>query len=185
MWRARGERRGVERRSAAAKSRYRRRMASNLRTQSPVDGRHLGLWISRDLHGRAVKATSAAPTTTERMREQRRSTNRGGDRGARGSVVRHVEKALSVEPGSNKPPTPFAIRLAEADRSVVKRSVPQPAQGESRATGKLGIHGARVLVVENVLGGRSRFGRILIRAIAGSRKASRGARASRKEAAIR
>jgi len=67
----------------------------------------------------------------------------------------------------------------------VKRSVPRSARGESRVTRQSGIHEARVLVVENVLGGRSWFGRISRRAIAVSCKASRGARPSRKEAAIR
>ena len=49
----------------------------------------------------------------------------------------------------------------------------------------LGIHEARVLVVENVLGGRSRFGRISRRAITARRKANRGARPSLKEATTR
>jgi len=50
---------------------------------------------------------------------------------------------------------------------------------------KSGIHEARVLVVENVLGGRSWFGRISRRAITARRKANRGARPSPKEATIR
>jgi len=44
----------VESRIAAAKLRDRPKKASNLRTQSPIDGRHLGLWTSCDLHGHAA-----------------------------------------------------------------------------------------------------------------------------------
>jgi len=48
----------------------------------------------------------------------------------------------------------------------------------------LGITEARVLVVENVKGCRSRFGRILIGKITGSRKTSRRVPTSQKETAI-
>jgi len=59
-----GERNNVESRIAAAKSRDRPKKAPTLRAQSPIDERHLGLWTSCDLHGRAVKAILAALMTT-------------------------------------------------------------------------------------------------------------------------
>jgi len=84
-----GERSNVESRIAAAKSRDRPKKASNLRTQSPNDGRHLGLWKSCDLHGHAVKAILATLMTTPACGSAT-GKRRGGDRGARGTVGRLV-----------------------------------------------------------------------------------------------
>jgi len=80
-----GEQSNVESRIAAAKSRDRPKKASTLRTQSPIDGRHLGLWTSCDLHGRAVNAILAALMTTPACGSAT-GKRRGGDRGARGTA---------------------------------------------------------------------------------------------------
>jgi hypothetical protein len=84
-----GERINVESRIAAAKSRDRPKKASTLRTQSPIDGRHLGLWTSCDLHGRAVNAILATLMTINACGSAI-DKRRGGDRGARGTVGRLV-----------------------------------------------------------------------------------------------
>jgi len=88
------ERSNVESRIAAAKSRDRPKKASNLRTQSPIDGRHLGLWTSCDLHGRAVNAILAALMTTHAC-ESATGKMQGGDRGARGTVGRLVGQVFT------------------------------------------------------------------------------------------
>jgi hypothetical protein len=84
-----GEQSNVESRIAAAKSRDRPKKASTLRTQSPIDGRHLGLWTSCDLHGRAVNAILATLMTINACGSAI-DKRRGGDRGARGTVGRLV-----------------------------------------------------------------------------------------------
>jgi len=98
------------------------------------------------------------------------------------------ERKLGKVWGRKRPPTKQSRTARRSELGVVKRSIPRPStRRKSRdcEKKKTGIHEARVLVVENVLGGRSRFGRISRRAITVSRKASRGARPSLKETTIR
>lgn len=121
-------------------------MAPNLRAQSPADGRHFGLWTSCDLHGRAVEAISAALAKNDAC-ESAIIRKWGGDRGARGAVLRPVDKL-----GKKTPHTSQGRRARRSESGVVKRSVPRTARGESRVTATSGMHEARVLVVEKGVG---------------------------------
>jgi hypothetical protein len=175
----------VESRIAAAKSRDRPKKASNLRTQSPIDGRHLGLWTSCDLHGHAVKAILAALMTTPAC-ESATGKRRGGDRGARGTVGRLVAWVKTWGSLGKKTP-PHETKPHDPPKRIGRReTLGSPVSTRRKSRDSIsGIHEARVLVVENVLGGRSRFGRISRRAITARRKANRGARPSLKEATTR
>lgn len=67
----------------------------------------------------------------------------GRDRGARGTVLRPVDKL-----GKKTPHTSKGSRARRSGSGIVKCSVPRPARGESRVTAKSGVNEARVLVVE-------------------------------------
>lgn len=143
LWRSDRRLRGqsnVESRIAAAKSRDRPKKASILRTQSSIDGRHLGLWISCDLHGHAVKAILAALMTTLRAAIPRRPRVR--DREATEVLeVRSVgswARFHSLKPGKvwgrKRPPTKQSRTTRRSELGVVKRSIPRSANDESRMT---------------------------------------------------